>query len=121
MNTLLLGRWGESQAAGYMKKKGYKLKATNYHSRFGEIDLIVENKEYVVFVEVKLRKNGKFAEAREFVDGKKMERMILTAKQWLSEQNEFKQPRFDVVEIYTDGDTKKKPASINHLPNAFGL
>ena len=76
MNTLLAGRWGEAEAARYMQKKGYKLKETNYRTRFGEIDLILEDKRYVVFVEVKLRKNDKFAKALEFVDHRKQEKII---------------------------------------------
>ena len=64
----LLGPWGEAQAADYLRRKGYTLVAANYRCRFGEIDLIVRNRRYLVFVEVKLRKSAGFAQAREFVD-----------------------------------------------------
>ena len=59
----LLGAWGEAQAAQYLQKKHYKLVAMGYSSRYGEIDLLVKNWRYLVFVEVKLRKNANFARA----------------------------------------------------------
>ena len=67
----LAGAWGESLAADFLRKKRYKLLAANYRCRFGEIDLVVSDRRYLVFVEVKLRKSQKFAEAREFVDLRK--------------------------------------------------
>lgn len=119
METRLVGHWGEQTAGEYLKKKHYKLVAMNYTCRMGEIDLIVKNREYIVFVEVKLRKNAHYAEAREFVTRSKQEKIIKTASIWLS-QNEAKlQPRFDVVEIYAPDGPKSKSITINHIENAF--
>ena len=56
----LLGAWGETLAAQYLRKKWYRIVAANYRCRFGEIDLIAKNRRYLVFVEVKLRKNEYF-------------------------------------------------------------
>ena len=96
MATDLLGRWGESVAAEFLQKKRYPLVAANYRCRLGEIDLIAENRKYIVFVEVKLRKSAAFAQAREFVDYKKQERLKQTALLYLSQHEEnTKQPRFD--------------------------
>lgn len=93
--------------------------AAGYRSRFGEIDLIVRNKKYLVFVEVKLRKNAKFAEAREYVGPKKQDRIRTTASMYLSQNPTSLQPRFDVIEIYCpDGVATKKPEII-HLEGAF--
>ena len=64
----LTGAWGESVAAQYLVKKKFQIIATNFRCRFGEIDIIAANKKYLVFVEVKLRKSSKFANASEFVD-----------------------------------------------------
>ena len=61
----LNGAWGEAIAARYLRKKHYKLEAVGYSCRYGEIDLIVSNRKYLVFVEVKLRKSADFAKARE--------------------------------------------------------
>lgn len=120
MASDLLGRWGESIAANYLRKKKYDLIAANYRCRFGEIDLIAENKKYLVFVEVKLRKNADFAQAMEFVDQRKQARIIRTASMFLSlHENLTKQPRFDVIEIYApDGFNTKKP-EIKHMEDAF--
>ena len=57
----LVGAWGEGLAAEFLRKKHYTLDAMNYRSRFGEIDIIVHNRKYLVFVEVKLRKTDSFA------------------------------------------------------------
>ena len=96
----LLGPWGEALAAEYLRKKRYVLVACNYQRRFGEVDLIVENRTYVVFVEVKLRKSDRFAAAMEYVDHRKQNRLRTTAQLWLSQHPTGKRPRFDVIEIY---------------------
>ena len=91
----------------------------NYRSRFGEIDLIVRNKIYLVFVEVKLRKSEKFAAAREYVDRHKQDRLRITASMYLVQNPTELQPRFDVVEIYApEGADTPKPI-IEHLEDAF--
>ena len=59
----LAGAWGEAQAAEYLRKKRYKLVAAGYRCRYGEIDLIVQNKKYLVFAEVTLRRSADFAKA----------------------------------------------------------
>ena len=75
----IAGAWGELQAAEYLKKKRYKLLASGYRCRFGEIDLIASNRKYLVFVEVKLRKSARFANAFEYVDSRKQDRLRTTA------------------------------------------
>lgn len=115
----IVGAWGEAIAAQYLQKNRYKIIATGYRSRFGEIDLIVQNKKYLVFVEVKLRKNAKFASAFEHVDFYKQNRLRTTAQMYLSENPTQLQPRFDVIEIYApDGMSTLKP-EINHMEDAF--
>ena len=115
----LLGPWGEAQAADYLRRKGYSLVAANYRCRFGEIDLIVKNRRYLVFVEVKLRKNADFAQAREFVDYRKQQRIRTTASMYLSRYPTSLQPRFDVIEIYAPQGMETKKLTINHLEDAF--
>lgn len=118
MNNLA-GAWGEALAASYLQKKHYKLLATGYRCRYGEIDLIATNKRYLVFVEVKLRKSAGFARACEFVDSRKQERLRTTALLYLSEHPTDLQPRFDVIEIYApDGINTVKP-TIHHMEDAF--
>ena len=115
----LNGAWGEALAAKYLQKKRYKIVATNYRSRFGEIDLIVADRKYLVFVEVKLRKSDQFANAHEFVDLRKQERIRTTAAYYLSEFSTQLQPRFDVIEIYAPQGAETKNPEINHWEDAF--
>lgn len=115
----IVGAWGESLAANYLQKKKYTILAAGYRCRYGEIDLIVSNKKFLVFVEVKLRKNDRFASAMEFVDYHKQNRLRTTAEFYLSQNETNLQPRFDVIEIYApEGIDTKKPA-IYHLEDAF--
>ena len=113
-----LGHWGEEQAAKYLRRRGYKILDMNYSCRMGEVDIIARKRDYVVFVEVKLRKNTSFAQAKEFVSRAKQERIIITAQMWLSMNDCELQPRFDVVEIYAPNGSEGK-ISINHLKDAF--
>ena len=116
----LRGRWGESLAADYLRKCGYTVTGMGYHTRFGEIDIIAENRKVLAFVEVKLRKSADFALAREFVDRRKRERLISSAKLYLQENETKKQPRFDVIEVYAPEGLETKTPEIIHIENAFG-
>lgn len=106
-------------AADYLRRKRYKILATGYRSRFGEIDLIVCDKTYLVFVEVKLRKSSSFAQGREYVDYRKQNRLRTTATIYLSQNPTDLQPRFDVIEIYAPEGTDSKKPIINHMEDAF--
>ena len=115
----MAGAWGELQAAAYLQKKHYKIITANYRCRYGEIDLIAANRKYLVFVEVKLRKNDRFANAYEFVDRNKQERLRTTAELYLSQYPTKLQPRFDVIEVYApEGVVTEKPL-IHHMEGAF--
>ena len=113
------GAWGEALAAKFLQKKRFQIVATNYKCRFGEIDLIVSNRKYLVFVEVKLRKSDKFAGAAEFVDKRKQDRLRTTASIYLSEYPTELQPRFDVIEIYAPQGTDTRDPEIYHMEDAF--
>lgn len=115
----LTGAWGEALAAEYLRKKHYKILAAGYHCRFGEIDLIAANRKYIVFVEVKLRKNAAFAGAREYVDRRKQDRIRVTASMYLSQCHTKLQPRFDVIEIYAPAGTETACPEIIHMEDAF--
>lgn len=115
----LLGAWGENVAADYLIKKRYQLIARGFNCRYGEIDLIVKNRKYIVFVEVKLRKSAAFARAADFVDRNKQNRLRITAEIYLSQNPTELQPRFDVIEVYApDGEATKHP-EIYHMEDAF--
>lgn len=112
------GKLWEIEAEKFLRKNKYKLVQANYTTRFGEIDLIVKNKKYICFVEVKQRDINAFATPAEYVNYQKQQRLITTAQLYLAQNATELQPRFDVVEIYTDN---KKVISIKHLENAFEL
>ena len=115
----ITGAWGEASAADYLRKKRYDIVAVSYKTRFGEIDLIAKNRKYLVFVEVKLRKNGEFAAAREYVDRNKQDRIRVTASMYLSQFPTDLQPRFDVIEVYAPAGAESTKPVINHLEDAF--
>jgi len=118
MDRRLLGRFGEAKAAEYLRKKGWTILGMNYTTRFGEVDIISENRKFLVFVEVKLRKNADFAEAREFVTRGKQRRLVLATQQWLQQNPTKKQPRFDVIEVYAPNGAEGA-VEIRHWENAF--
>lgn len=112
-STKFSGAYGELIAAEYLKKHRYKILGAGYRSVFGEIDLIARKKNIVAFVEVKLRRNANFSRACEAVTYSKQQKIIKTALQWLANNPCDLQPRFDIIEIYTDSN------EINHIENAF--
>lgn len=113
------GAWGEAQAAAYLRKKKYSLVASGFRCRYGEIDLIVCNRKYLVFCEVKLRKSNTFADAKEYVDTFKQNRLRTTAEYYLSKFPTELQPRFDVIEIYAPEGVQSIKPVIRHLEGAF--
>lgn len=115
----LSGAWGEALAAEYLRKKRYKIEAVGYHCRFGEIDLVVSDRKYLAFVEVKLRKSSDFAKALEYVDRRKQDRIRITASMYLSQNPTKLQPRFDVIEIYAPDGTNTSHPEIRHMEDAF--
>ena len=115
----LLGRWGESLVAEELRRRGCRVVAAGYRTRFGEIDLIAEDGPYLLFVEVKLRKSDRFAPGRAFVDRGKQERIRTTAELYLVQNPTERQPRFDVAEVYAPQGTATAKPRIVYLENAF--
>ena len=116
----LLGRWGEALAAERLRGMGYRVVAAGYQCRFGEIDLIAKTDKYLCFIEVKLRKDDKFAPGRAAVDRRKQERLRTTASFYLAEHpEEHLQPRFDVAEIYAPQGMATKEPEFYYWENAF--
>ena len=115
------GQSAEDICAARLEARGWRILARNWRIKAGEIDLIAQNRTALVFVEVKLRASDRFAEAKEFVDARKQERLRSTALLYLAEHESALQPRFDVIEIYApDGVDTIKP-DIRHWENAFTL
>ena len=115
----LLGAFGEAAAAEYLRKKRYEILGMNYRCRLGELDIIARQKGAVVFVEVKLRREGGYASAAEAVTPAKQRRLLIAAENWLAENELEDVPcRFDVIEVYLE-KSGGKVKRINHLEEAF--
>ena len=116
------GKWGERIAARYLKCKGYQVVACNYSSRYGEIDIIAKDTQYIVFVEVKTRGGswGTVISPAEAVTWTKRKKMIQTALVYLSKYPTKVQPRFDIIEIL-ERDSQEGFCKLRQIENAFSL
>ena len=118
-DTQLLGRFGEVAAAEYLRRKGYEILGLNYRTRMGEVDVIAARGSFIVFAEVKLRRSGDFAKAREFVTPAKQRRVMAAAQGWLQLHGGDRQQRFDVIEVYAPQGVQTANPEIRHWENAF--
>lgn len=108
------GRLAEDFACRYLQQRGLSLLARNYHCRRGEIDLIMKERDSIVFVEVRYRRNARFGTAAETVDRAKQSRLIAAAGYYLlCHAESARRPcRFDVVSITA-------PAAVQWIRDAF--
>ncbi|MBI3189040.1 MAG: YraN family protein [Ignavibacteriales bacterium] len=116
MNRRRQGALGEALAVEYLKKKGYRILRQNYRYKRDEIDIIAQEKEVLVFVEVKARRSTEFGEPIEAVTESKQKTIRAVADGYLTEHEiEDTECRFDVISIlYKNG----KP-EIEHFIEAF--
>jgi putative endonuclease len=113
----VLGKWGEVQAAEYLKNKGYRIVEKNYRSEYGEIDLIVRQDNLLVFAEVKARSSEKYGFPEEAVTIKKQARILATAQHYLLTIADFNGDwRIDVLALVR---TKDEETKFRHFENAF--
>ena len=99
MNIGPTGRAGENAALEMFLKNGFELVARNYQTKYGEIDLIVKDKKYLVFAEVKTRTNASLMSGCYAVNFKKKQRLIKTFFVYLKTHHNSLQPRIDVIDI----------------------
>lgn len=110
-----LGSLGEQKAASYLKGLDYKILQTNFHSRFGEIDIIAKNGNTTVFIEVKTRSNMAFGSPADAVSYHKMRKVIITAQFYFTINKLGNvSHRFDVIEVFMDN---MKFSRLNHIQN----
>ena len=112
-----VGDAGEMFVANYIEKQGYIISKRNFSTKYGEIDIIAENNDEILFIEVKTRSENSFAKPQEYVDIHKQRRILVTAGIYLKYNGYGLQPRFDVAEVYVDNDGKM---NLNYIKNAFG-
>ena len=116
LNKNNAGLEAEKLAATFLSSHGLKLVAQNYHCRFGEIDLIMQDAKTLVFVEVKLRSSRQFGGAAASITPQKQQKMILTAQYYLQQAHFKIEPacRFDAILM-----TKTDLQQIEWIRNAF--
>lgn len=107
------GKMGEDIVCEFLRRKGYDIIERNYHSRYGEIDILAKDGDVWVFVEVKTRKSSAFGTPAEYVTAAKMKKIIKTAFCYLNGTE--CEMRFDVAEVLYGRELK-----INYIENAFG-
>lgn len=106
------GLAGENAARSYLERAGMRFLQSRYRTQAGEIDLIMEKGDVIVFVEVKTRPLGKSGQGLEAVTPPKQKRLLKAAAAYLVKNGLWERPiRFDVVEVTLDG--------IRHVENAF--
>ena len=115
--TKTSGDQGEALAGRYLEARGYALLERQWRCRYGELDLVARSPEGVLcFVEVKRRGPGAIGLPREFVDGRKRERLRRAAAAYLIAHGSDAPARFDVAEIYEEPDGRLRTV---YLENAF--
>ncbi len=111
----ILGKTGEEIGTKYLIKNGYRIIIRNFRCRQGEIDIIAQDKNEIVFIEVKTRKNTNYGYPIDAVDKRKQKHILNASKYYIYiNKLEKRNIRFDVIEIY-----KKEKFYINHIKNIY--
>lgn len=115
--NLKLGPRGENIAVSYLQKQGYTVLVRNYRQRIGEIDIVAEDGDCLVFVEVKTRKNDQYGNPLEAVDIRKQRKLSRIALDYISRhKKENQNARFDVVAVQLQQESAPE---VQHIKNAF--
>lgn len=116
MDNKTLGELGEQVAINYLKEKGYKILTTNYFCYCGELDIIADFENAVIFIEVKTRRSVRFGWPEEAVTKEKKEKMRRTAENFLNQRKiTDKDFYFDVVSVLAGSNGEV--LEIKHLKN----
>jgi putative endonuclease len=120
---LVTGRWGEKQAARWLKRNGWRIRGVRVRvGPHDEIDLIATCGKQLIFVEVKTRADETFGRPFSAVDRRKREALRRAARTWLKERRNSIPPeffRFDVIEVI--GQRGGPPPEIRHIEHAFSI
>lgn len=117
MNTINIGHSGEDLACDYLKKHGYQILERNYRIRGGEIDIVAQDKDYLVFVEVKTRYSHDYGNPLESITPWKIKSLIKTALFYVVKSNWGNKPyRLDVVSIdFVDSEENPKIELVRNI------
>jgi len=115
--TTAIGRQGEDIAADWLRSHNYTIVTRNYRKRFGEVDIIARQDEWLVFIEVKTRSSARFGSPLDSVTEKKQHQLSRIANDYLSRNDVLDVPcRFDVVSVLLHRD---QPPRVEVIVNAF--
>lgn len=114
-NQSTKGKVCEKLACDYLKKNGLKLIDKNFHSRYGEIDLIMQHQDMVVFIEVRYRKNQDYGGAKASITLAKQKKIQKTALFYMQKKGRELNARFDVIAMAGE----QSNLSIEWIKNAF--
>jgi putative endonuclease len=110
-----LGIEGEELARDHLVKHGFKILHRNWKAGKREIDIVAENKDFIVFIEVKTRTDDYYMHPRHAVTSEKQKSIIFAAEKYIQRYNISKESRFDIVSIISNG----KSVEIEHIEDAF--
>jgi len=118
MDRQEVGKLGEEAARKFLKKRGYRIRETGFRCRHGEIDIVAQKKDYLVFVEVRTKTNLEFGTPEESITQAKKERLIASALTYTATHENIPPLwRIDVVAI--ELDEKGKTRRIDLIENAI--
>lgn len=109
-----IGDFGENAVCSYLKRKGFEVLKRNYRIRGGEVDIIAKNNDFIVFVEVKTRKN--ILDAYESITTAKKRCIMRSAQKYVYDNKIYLQPRFDAAFVVAN---EGRIESIDYIENAF--
>lgn len=115
---MLLGSLGENYVCNYLQSHNFDILQRNYHSRYGEIDIIASDGKYLTFTEVKTRSENPMYSPCEAVTKSKQNKIIKTALLYMMNNKHDLQPRFDVAEVIIKKSTNEI-IGFNYIKNAF--
>lgn len=110
-----LGKQGEIAAADFLRIEGYKVIKQNWRMHRHEIDIVVEDEEFVVFVEVKTRTSRQWGNPEDFIGRSKMKKIVEAADLYLQINDIDKPARFDIISAVWNGASFE----IEHIDDAF--
>jgi putative endonuclease len=123
-----LGTWGEQQASRFLEDHGYRIVATNYRCAYGEVDIVAQDGQELVFVEVRTRHTDSFVVPEESLSSAKVCRLVATCQDYLEHRSERDTDwRIDLVCVYVepggrnDRGRGRQAKRIYHLPHAVQL
>ena len=120
MRKKIIGNLGENIALKYLKERSHKILGTNYYSRFGEIDIISENENNIIFTEVKTRTSDRFGSPEDALTPRKLQKIKKTALQFLNNSTGLNTFNWRIDLIAVKLSPGQKTALLKHFKNING-